>query len=216
MFPPPWFIIPDILIQFIITIIVMAVAIFAYRGYRWFGERTMIYLFLAFSILTIAFFVQGLTLGYAVLAHITWTRVHSPVAIADMGFWVYYCLQIVAYGLLVYAYTRRLKSQPNGFAMGGLAAAASAGWTIFAFGPVAGLIIVVLLFIIVMAQFTHQISRRSSNSMIVTSSFLFLLLGNILILVGTFFDLGYVLGKLLTMIAFLSLGLLLYRLRGPS
>jgi hypothetical protein len=100
--------------------------------------------------------------------------------------------------------------------IGGLAMGANAGWTIFAFGPVAGLIIVILLFIIVMVQLTHYISRRTRSSKIVTSSFVFLLIGNMLILMGAFFDLAYVSGKLLTMVAFLSLGLLLYRLRGPS
>jgi hypothetical protein len=216
MFPPQWFIVPDLIIQFVLAMIALAVAVFAFRGYSWFGERTMKYLFLAFSLLTLAFFVQGLTLGYAVLSHITWTRVPAPAAIADLGFWIYYLLQIIAYGLLVLSYTRRLSRSSYVGAVAGLAAGANAGWTIFAFGFLAEMIIIVLLFVIVMAQLTHYMTKRSSNSLIVTSSFSFLLLGNILILVGIFLDLGYVLGKLLTVVAFLSLVLLLNRLRGPS
>ncbi len=214
MFPPNWFIAFDLVIQLVIAVIAMAVAIYAFRGYNWFRERTMLYLFLAFSLLTFAFFVQGLTLWYAFMAKITLTKVVSPLAVIDLGYWIYYVFQIIAYGLLVYAYGRRLRRFPEGGTLAGLAAG-TAGWTVYAFGPLVGLIIVILLFIIVMVQLTHYLTTRSQNSLIVTSSFTFLLIGNIMIMLGNFFDLFYVMGKLLTAVAFLSLVLLLYRLRGP-
>jgi len=206
MLPPGWFLALDVLFQFTTTVIAVGVAAFAYRGFRWMGERTFLFLSLAFCLLAAGFFINGLTLGYAIVVKLTFARAQAPFFIADIGLWAYYILQIAAYSVLVYAYTRKLRSVPT--------AAAVLGGTLFLFGPIAEIIIVILLFVIVLAQIVHYSARKSRNSLIVIGSFLFLLMGNLLILFSTFDSFVYVLGKVLQMVAFFSLVLLLYRLRG--
>jgi len=208
MFPPGWFIVVDVIFQFVTAMIATAVAVFALRGYRWVGERTLFYLFLSFSLLATAFFINALTLSYAIALKLTFARAQAPFFIADIGLWIYYILEVAAYLILAYSYTKRLRfTAVNAAILGG---------SLFLFGPIAEMIIVVLLFIITLAQFSYYSTRKSMNSLIVSFSFLLLLIANVLIIFGTFTSVGYVAGKLIQMTAFLSLLLLLYRLRGTE
>ncbi len=207
MFPPPWFLPLDIIFQLVTAIVCLIVAAFAFRGYQWIGERSLMFLYAAFSLLAAAFFLNGITMGYALFARLTFARAAAPFVFVDLGFWLYFILQALAYILLAYAYHRRLKDMPSSLALIG-------GSLLFA-APLFETLIVLSLFIIVAAQVAHYMTSKSRNSWIVTRSFLLILISQILILFGAFFQIGYVSGKIIQLVGFLSLLALLYRLRGP-
>lgn len=208
MFPPAYFLVIDIVLQLITAGVALAIAVFAFRGYRWIGEKNLLYIYLAFTLLAIAFFASGLTYSYAWLAKITLSENAAPLLVLDIGLWIYYILSIVAYGLLAYAYLRRIRDIPIG--------AAIVGTSLFLAAPPLETILIVLLFAIFLSQLTHYSARKSRNSFVVLSSFLMLLLSHIFILFGNLASFSYVVGKILQLLAFIALLYLLSRMRGAA
>jgi len=208
MFPPAYFLVIDIVLQLITAGVALAVAIFAFRGYRWIGEKNLLYIYLAFTLLAIAFFASGLAYTYAWLAKVTLSENAAPLLVLDIGLWIYYILSIVAYGLLAYAYLRRIRDMPIG--------AAIVGTSLFLAAPPLETILIVLLFAIFLSQLTHYSARKSRNSFVVLSSFLLLLLSHIFILFGNLASISYVVGKILQLFAFVALLYLLSRMRGAE
>lgn len=208
MFPPGYFLIIDIVLQLITAGVALAIAAFAFRGHRWIGERNLMFIYAAFTLLAIAFFASGLTYAYALLAKVTLSVGAAPILVLDMGLWVYYILSVFAYGLLTYAYLRRVREVPI--------AAAIVGTSLFLAAPPLETILIILLFAIFLSQVVHYGARKSRNSLIVTSSFLMLLLSHIFILFGNLASVSYVVGKILQLFAFISLLYLLSRMRGVA
>jgi len=207
MFPPAYFLALDIVLQLITAIVALAVAVFAFRGFRWVGEKNLLYIYLAFTLLAVAFFASGMTYAYAWLAKLTLSRGAAPFLVLDLGLWVYYILSIGAYGILAFAYLRRVRDVPIG--------AAIVGTSLFLAAPPLETVMMVLLFVIFLSQLTHYGAKKSQNSLIVMSSFLMLLLSHIFILFGNLASFSYVVGKILQLFAFISLLYLLSRMRGP-
>jgi hypothetical protein len=89
----------------------------------------------------------------------------------------------------------------------------AAGSTLLTAGPVAELILVILLLIIVISQLAHLMVRRSRYAIMVTLSFLFMLVSHLLIMFSSHEDIVYVVGRVLELTGFLSLFVVLYGLR---
>jgi len=230
MFPPRWFLPYDALFQLITAFVALAVAMYALRGHQWVRERTLYALFLAFLLLSIGLFINCITLTYTYLFGVSFTSPSDPLSVADMGFWAYYALSMFAYSLLVFAYTLRLRESSvplsalvlvgaggNGAggsgAGGGGAGGGAAGSTLLTAGPVAELILVILLLIIVISQLAHLMVRRSRYAIMVTFSFLLMLVSHLLIMFSSLEDIVYVVGRVLELTGFLSLFVVLYGLR---
>ncbi len=206
MFPPGWFLALDVLTEIVTAIVALIVAVYAFKGFRWIGERSLFYIYVAFSLLSAAFFASALTFAYAWLARLTFAKAAAPFVVLDLGLWTYYGLSVLAFAILVYAYVRQIRELS--------VVAAVAGGSLFFAAPVFESLMVILLFVILIAQLTHYNVKKSRNSMIVTSSFLMLLLSHIFILFGNIESLSYVAGKMLQLVAFLTLLSVLGRLRG--
>jgi hypothetical protein len=226
MFPPRWFLPYDAIFQLITAFVALAVALYALKGHQWIRERTLYFLFLAFLLLSVGLFVNGMTLTYAQLMGISFTAPSDPLSIVDLGFWTYYAIQILAYSLLVFAYAMRLRVSAlamgiilgaggGGPGPGGGGGAGGAGSTLISAGPFAELSLVILLLIIVVAQLAHMVVKRSTSSIMVTFSFLLLLMSHLLIMFSSLEDIVYVIGRSLELVGFLSLlGVLLNLRRG--
>jgi hypothetical protein len=119
MFPPAYFLTLDIVLQLITAVVALAVAVFAFRGFRWVGEKNLLYIYLAFTMLAVAFFASGVTYAYAWLAKLTFARGAAPLFVLDLGLWTYYILSIVAYGILAFAYLHRVRDVPVAAAIAG-------------------------------------------------------------------------------------------------
>lgn len=209
MFPPRWFIPYDILIQLVMTVASMGIAITALRGFRWVKEGSLYYLYLAFAILAIGFFANGVTLGYDYLIRTGDPHTMPPVVFIDLGFTLYYLASIVAYGILVFAYFRNVREASIAAAIFGVMLTSTA--------PFLESVIIVLLFAVVFAQLIHLSIRSSRSSIMVCSSFVLILISHILVLTS---DIGsddlYVMGKLMQIIAFSVLLSLLLKVRRPE
>lgn len=208
MLPPRWFLPYDTIIQILTAVIALAVGLYAYRGYKWTQDRTLRGLILAFLLLALGFFVKGLALGYAWGYGVNYAENGTLVGVLDIGFWAYYILSIAAYAILVYAYSKKLTAQS--------VAMATAGLTLLLISPFFELISVILLLIILIAQLMHLMVKRTFNAEVVTMSFGLLLLSHVFLMFSRASDLLFMIGAIIQLTAFVSLLLVLYRLRGAK
>jgi hypothetical protein len=209
MFSPRWFMPYDILIQLVMTMVSMGIAIFALRGFRWVKEKSLYYLYLAFAILAIGFFANGIGLGYDFIVRSGGPNSMSPMLFIDLGFLIYYVASIFACAILVYAYFRNVRDASIAAAVFGIFLTATA--------PLLESLIIVLLFAIVFAQIIHLSIRSSKNSIIVCLSFGLILLSHILVLTSDMASENYyVVGKILQLIAFVILLAMLMKVRKPE
>ena len=213
MFPPRWFLPYDAAFQLITALVALAVALYALRGYRWVRERTLYALFLAFLLLSVGLFVNGITLSYASFTGVTFSKMGSSSMVADIGFWAYYIMSILAYSLLLFAYVDRLRESSIALAAGGMMGKGGAGESLVAAGPILELALVILLFIVLIVQLAHLTVRRNRYSVLVTASFTLLLLSHLLMMFSSLEDLIYVAGRMLELGGFISLLLVLVGLR---
>lgn len=209
MFSPRWFMPYDVLIMLVMTAVSMGIAIYALRGFRWVKERSLYYLYLAFILLAIGFFANGLTLGYDFLQRTGDPHSFQPMMFIDLGYAVYFSCSIVAYGILAYAYFRNVRDASIAAAIFGVLLTSSL--------PAIECIIIILLFALVLAQIIHLSIHRSRYSMVVCSSFALILVSHVLVLMSDMDHQDYyVFGKLLQLGAFVMLLALLLKMRGPE
>ncbi len=199
----------DILIQLVMTAVSMGIAIFALRGFRWVKERSLYYLYIAFTLLAIGFFANGLTLGYDFIEKASGSPFLPPHVFVDLGFSLYYIFSMVAFAILVYAYFRNVRDASIAVAAFGVLLTASA--------PFMESVNIVLLFMIVFAQLIHLSIRSSRSAIMVCTSFALMLASHILILISSDdSEIFYVIGKLILLLAFCLLLWLLLKMRGPE
>jgi hypothetical protein len=213
MFPPRWFLPYDAIFQLITAFVALAVAMYALRGHQWVRERTLFALFLAFLLLALGLFINGITLSYASLTGVSFSHSGSSSTIADFGFWAYYVMSLIAFSILVLAYAYRLRESSLALAAGGMMGRGGAGAGLVLVGPLLELFLVILLFIIIVAQLAHNIVKHSRYSVLVTFSFSLLLLSHLLIMFSSLEDIIYVVGRLLELSGFLALLAVLVGLR---
>jgi hypothetical protein len=213
MFPPRWFLPYDAIFQLITAFVALAVAMYALRGHQWVRERTLFALFLAFLLLSIGLFINGITLSYASLNGISFSHSGTSSAIADFGFWAYYVMSLIAFSILVLAYTHRLRESSLALAAGGMMGRGGAGTALVLIGPLLELFLVILLFVIIVAQLAHNVVKHNRYSALVTFSFVLLLLSHLLIMFSSLEDIIYVIGRLLELSGFLALLAVLVGLR---
>jgi hypothetical protein len=209
MFPPHWFLPYDIVFQLITALVALAVAVYAFKGFKWVRESSLYYLGFGFVFLFAGYMANGLTLGYAYLAQVPFGGSETPFVAMDAGFWIYYLLSIVAFVLIIYAYVDK---HPEVMAM----APPALGGSLAVAGPVMESVLVIMLFVILTAQIMRHMERRSVGSLNVIACFALVLLSHLLILVSGLDPLVYVSGKVLQLVSFLLLLALLYRLRGSG
>jgi hypothetical protein len=190
------------MVQLFTGIVAVAVALYALRGYRWVRESSLQNLFLAFTLLGIAFLVNGIVMGYAYQEHIPFDQTMGNGLILQVGFAIYYGFSIVAYGLLLYTYCRQ---------WGSVAAAPLAPMVVFSSPPLE-LVIVLLLGGILLAQLLREVRPGHGVQGAVSLCFGLLMASHILILFETGDYATYFLAKGLQLAGFAVMGIVLYRL----
>ncbi|MDW5564316.1 MAG: hypothetical protein SA339_13960 [Methanomassiliicoccus sp.] len=213
MFPPRWFLPYDAAFQMITALVALAVAVYALRGYQWIREKTLYALFLAFTLLSVALFVNSITLFYTFLVGISFAHHAQNVSGADVGFWIYYIISILALLILVYAYASRLREASVAIAGLIVLGQMEVGGSLIGFAPYMEMVLVALLVIVVTAQAIHLAVKRSWYSLGVTSSFFLILLSHVLLMLSPMEDIVHVAGRTFELIGFLSLLVVLYLLR---
>lgn len=220
MFPPRWFLPYDAIFVLIAAFVALAVALYALHGYRWVRERTLYALFLAFLLLSIGLFINGITLSYSYATGVTFSKFGSSSLVADVGFWTYYLMSMVAYSLLVFAYAKRLRESTTALAagsgMGKGLGSGGVGTSLVAAGPVMELVLVILLLVILIAQMANLTVKRNRYSTLVTVSFALLLTSHILFMFSAMGDAAYVAGRVVELAGFISMLSVLLGLRGAK
>ena len=206
MYQPSWFVPYDVVILLVITVVSMAIAVFSLRGYRWIREQSLYYLFLAFALLAIGFFANGVTEGIDYISHV---RVPpGAIQITDLGIWVYYICSVFAFLILVVAYFRNVREVAIAPAVVLVAASTVTTTTV---APIMEVVVIILLFTILLAQVLHLSVHRSRSAFAVSLTFILLLAGHIFIVASSvrLADL-YAVGMIVELVAFfLLLGLVL-------
>ena len=205
MLPPPrWFMPLDTTVQLFTGIVAIAVALYALRGYRWIKEPSLHNIFMAFSLLAIAYLINSLTLGAAYLGRIPFDQTNDLGLYVQLGFAVYYGFSIVAYGLLLYTYWKSGRYSA-------LAAAPAAPLLMYDSPPLE-LIIILLLGGILIAQILKEQRPGRGIQGLVSFSFLLMLVSHIMILFESSDYLMYFTAKGLQLVGFALIGYVLYRL----
>lgn len=213
MFPPRWFLPYDAAFQLITGLVALAVAVYALRGYRWVKERTLYALFLSFTLLSAALLINSITLSYTFIVGVPFAHSAQGPSGADIGFWIYYLISILALLILVYAYAYRLKEASIALAGMMLMGQRVVGGSLLGYSPYMEMILVALLLIIVLAQIVHLSVRRTWHSVSVTASFTLVLISHILIMFSPAEDFNHVIGRMFELAGFLTLLVVLYSLR---
>ncbi|MBI0582340.1 MAG: hypothetical protein JET69_04920 [Methanomassiliicoccales archaeon] len=213
MFPPRWFLPYDAAFQLITALVALAVAVYALRGYQWVKEKTLYALFLAFTLLSAALLINSITLSYTYIVGIPYAHFPQNVSGADIGFWIYYIISIMAFIILVYAYASRLREASIAIASMLIMGQKVVGGSLLGVSPYMEMVLVALLVIIVLAQVVHLAVKRNWHSVTVTASFSLVLISHILILFSPTENLIHVIGRIFELAGFLSLLVVLYGLR---
>lgn len=173
---PRWFVGFDSIMELTSFVIAFAVAYQAFKGYRLTRERTFLHLQFSFVLLASGLLVDGLSTLFVLVAR-AGARLPS---VSGLGYTIFFFAQLIAYGLLVYAYLQKTR----------LLAAESlmsvAILPLLGYSPTAELILVFLLFFITAQTAINYSVRKNTPSLLVMFAFTMLTLSHIFFLVMFF------------------------------
>lgn len=176
---PRWFIGFDSLMELVGFAVALGIGFQAFKGYRLTKERTLLYLHFSFILLSAGLLVDALSTLLAV------TRLGLRGApLAGLGYTIYFIAQLLAYGLLSFAYIQQTKTLAAG-------ALALAVLPLLEYHPVAELIILFLLIYITSQTAINYSVRKTSNTLLVFGGFLLITFSHLFFLLlpvsGLFF-----------------------------
>lgn len=155
--------------------IAIAVAYQAVKGYRLFKERTLLFLNLSFSLLGAGLLIDSLSNTIVLVAGFH----REFLSLIGVGYTINFITQVLAYGILVFAYMQRAGN------MGGETALAVVPFIFFEHNAVAELILIFLLvFIAAHTAMNYSISK-TTNALLVVGAFLSLSVSHVFFLLFT-------------------------------
>lgn len=106
MIRPLWFVGFDSLMEFIAFIIALTIAFQAFKGYRLTRQRTLLYVQFSFALLSAGLLIDSLTGFLGILAR----SLKGVEILTQVGYTIYFLAQVLAYGILVYAYVSQTRA----------------------------------------------------------------------------------------------------------
>jgi hypothetical protein len=204
---PLWFFGFDSLMEFIAFVIAIAVSYHALKGYRLANERTLLYLHLSFLLLGAGLALDGLANLIVLLV-----RFHRAfLFLSSLGYTINFVAQLVAYGLLVFAYIQQTRTSVSQVAMATMPA------LLFEHNPVTELILLFLLvYIATQTGINYSVSKTASSSF-VFGAFVSLAIAHLFFLFFTFSaPVFFALAQIAQLFGFLLLLAMLLRVNHPS
>ena len=178
MLAPLWFFGFDSLMEFIGFAIASAVAYQALKGYRLSKERTLLYLNLSFGLLGAGLLIDGLANLVVLLV-----RFHRAfLFLSAFGYTINFVAQLLAYGLLVFAYMQQTR---NVGASVPIVAAAAVPGLFFEHNPVTELILIFLLVYIATHTAMNYSMNKSASALLVFGAFASLSVAHLFFLLFT-------------------------------
>gem|GEM_PF-928715 len=219
MIRPLWFVGFDSLMEFVAFIIALAIAFQAFKGYRLTKQRTLLYVQFSFALLSAGLLVDSLAGFLGILAR----SLKGIEILTQVGYTIYFLAQVLAYGILVYAYvsqTRTLSTASLTLPLASLSGieALQASQSpvvrplpLLEYHPISE---IVLLFLIVYIAFQTAINysaTKERNAFLVFLGFLLLALSHLFFILALLGPLFFVLGHVFQLLAFVSLLMMLLR-----
>jgi len=203
---PSWFFGYDSLMEFIAFVIAIAVAFQALKGYRLSKEKTLLYLNISFVLIGAGLLVDALA---SLLVLVTSPRrvFLYPFAV---GYSINFVAQLLAYGLLVYAYVHQARG------VSGTIALAAIPLSFFERNAVTELILIFLLVYIATQTAINYSMSKNTNSMLVFGSFASLAVAHVFFLLFTVAPIFFPFAQIAQLFGFLLLLAMLLRVNQPT
>jgi len=192
--------------EFIAFVIAIAIANEALKGYRLSKEKTLLYLNISFVLIGAGLLVDGLA-SFIVLVSGVRRGFLYPFAV---GYSIYFVAQLLAYGLLVYAYIHQARS------LTGPTLLAAAPILFFERNAFTELILIFLLVYIATQTGINYSMNKTSNSMLVFGAFVSLVIAHVFFLIFIVAPIFFPLAHIAQLVGFLLLLAMLVRVNKPS
>jgi hypothetical protein len=209
--------------ELVAFIIALAIAHRALRGYRLTGQKTFWYVYFGFAVLSSGLLVDSLVGFLGMLARVP----RGTVALTQVGYSIYFFSQLLAYGLLIYAYasqTRNLRSTSSsvmvGFALFSAALQTTPAPPIGLLGlqleyhPIAEIVLLFLVAYVTVHTGMNYSTTKDGNALLVFLAFLFLTLSHLFFILTPISPLSFVIGHTLQLSGFVSLLAMLLQVSG--
>ena len=192
--------------EFIAFLIAIGIANQAMKGYRLSKEKTLLCLNISFVLIGAGLLVDGLSSLIVLLAH---ARPGFLYTFA-VGYSINFVAQLLAYGLLVYAYIHQARS------VSGPAMMAAVPFLFFERNAIAELILLFLLVYIATQTGINYSINKSTNSMLVFGAFVSLSIAHVFFLIFTVAPIFFPFAHIAQLFGFLLLLAMLLRVNQPS
>ena len=206
--PFAWFLGFDSLMEFIAFAIAVAVAYQALKGYKLSKERTLLYLHFSFVLLGTGLLIDGISNIVALFSQFY----RGLLFLYALGYTINFIAQLIAYGLLVFAYFQQTRNAPVQFT----AATAVLSVLFFERNAFAELILIVLLVYIAFQTAMNYGVNKTTNSLLVFGAFVSLALAHFFFLMFMLFPIFFPLAHIAQLFGFLFLLAMLLRVNQPS
>jgi hypothetical protein len=203
---PLWFFGFDSLMEFTAFVIAAAVAHQALKGYKLANERTLLYLHLSFVLLGAGLLIDGL--GNLIVLLVRFHRAY--LFLSSLGYTINFFAQLVAYGLLVFAYIQQTRTSASQIAM------AAMPLLLFEHNPITELILLFLLVYIAIQTAINYSVNKSVSSLLVFGAFASLSIAHLFFLLFTFVSVFFALAHIAQLFGFLLLLAMLLRVNQPQ
>jgi len=198
---PSWFFGFDSLMEFIAFVIAFAVAYQAMKGYKFSKERTLLYLNLSFVLIGTGLLVDGLSNLIVFLAHAH----RAFLYFFSLGYTINFLAQVLAYGLLVFAYLYQTRS------IGATVALAAMPATFIDRNAFTELILIFLLVYVTTQTAMNYGVNKNLNALLVFGAFASLTVAHLFFLIYTMVPIFFPLAYLAQLFGFLLLLAMLLR-----
>ena len=192
--------------EFIGFLIAIAIANQALKGYKLSKEKTLLYLNVSFVLIGAGLLVDGLASLIVLLAGARRGFLY-PFAV---GYSINFLAQLIAYGLLVYAYIHQAR------ALSGPALMAATPLLFFERNAVTELILIFLLVYIATQTGINYSINKSTNSMLVFGAFVSLSIAHVFFLIFTVAPIFFPFAHIAQLFGFLLLLAMLLRVNQPT
>lgn len=219
MIRPLWFVGFDSLMEFIAFIIALTIAFQAFKGYRLTRQRTLLYVQFSFALLSAGLLIDSLTGFLGILAR----SLKGVEILTQVGYTIYFLAQVLAYGILVYAYVSQTRAMSTtsvspllvplfGFSTLQVSQApVIKSLPLLEYHPISE---IVLLFLVVYIAFQTGINysaTKDRNAFLVFLGFLLLALSHLFFTLMPLGPLFFVFGHVFQLLGFVSLLTMLLR-----
>ena len=191
--------------EFVAFVIAIAVAYQAMKGYKFSKERTLLYLNLSFVLIGTGLLVDALSNLIVLLARAQ----RGLLYVFGLGYTINFLAQLLAYGLLVFAYLYQTRSMDTTVALAALPV------TFIQRNAFAELILIFLLVYVAIQTGMNYSVNKNVNALLVFGAFASLAVAHLFFLLFVFAPIFFPLAYIAQLFGFLLLLAMLLRVNQP-